>query len=119
MELSERLASLRQSADTSVRSNETAHTSLRSFLYIYNRAKDECYADYMLGARELYKYLAPIESRPPEHYTRSLPDMLMSYELTGLAQILTGWTGYKTATDLAKVRLMEQDIVRTLLEEDI
>ena len=107
--MSARLASLRQTANTSVRSEETGTTSLKDFLHIYTASSHECYVDYMAGARALHKYLAPVFVP----YTgNSVPQLLMNYELTELAKILCG---YKGLEDSARLRATEHAIVTTLL----
>jgi len=62
-------------------------------LYIYERAEEECYPNYMEGAKALYKYLSPI-GIPDTHALRRMktPSCFYSYEtqelekITGLSQ---------------------------------
>jgi hypothetical protein len=60
-------------------------TSLDTYLYIYNYARIECYISYMAGAKALARYLAPIDIK---EIHATVPDMLVSYELTELAKVL-------------------------------
>lgn len=117
--LSERINKLKDNTNTSIRSGEKEATSLKDFLHIYVKAEHECYVDYMRGAQELYNYLSPILI-PTKQYPAidtgiELPDLLMSYELTELAKILTE---YKTPKDLLKVRRMERAIIIVMKDLD-
>ena len=67
---------------------DTIPTPLATYMHIYISACNSCYMNYMLGARMLARYLAPIDIPAPTIATSAIPDMLVSYELQEIAKIL-------------------------------
>jgi len=106
------LSSLRESVNTSVRSEVKSSTPLATFLHIYNSAWRECYTDYMEGAKVLASFLAPIEI-PNTKSAYTPPTMVCGYEMTELAKHLTG---YRINKDLGAVRNAERAILLSILE---
>ncbi len=95
---------------------KTTPTSISDFLHIYSRATEVCYVDRFLGARLLVDYLKPIEL--PRKWASYLTDdrplpkvrtMLQSYELTNLAQVISGWDASNRS--LKAVRVYELAIL--------
>ena len=90
--LAERLASIRENANTSPRSETIEATPLRTFLFLYTKANTECYEEYMEGAKALYKYLAPLYfPYIPAIYNIDcpVPSLLRGYESLELAKVIT------------------------------
>ena len=65
-------------------------TPLATFLFIYFRAREACYRNYMEGAQEVFDWLSPIAiPSVPADYT--LPLLTApSYELVELAKVVVG-----------------------------
>jgi hypothetical protein len=88
--LAARLKHIKESSNASLRSDSRESTPLKTFLYIYSLTSRECYKDYMLGARALYKFLAPIElpdfAAIDENYR--VPTILQTYEMQEVAKLL-------------------------------
>lgn len=91
LNLSERLASIKELHNTSMTSDDKTPTPLYIFLLLYTRTNHISYIDYMEGAKALYKYLSPI-SYPdiPAIYDKNcpVPRLLRGYESLELAKIL-------------------------------
>jgi len=101
LSLSERLAALRETANTSARSSSNNPTPLSVYLTIYNKARDisgtingDCYKNYMEGAKLLRDWLAPIDLAEVELSAcrplsaRSIPAIVHSYEVHKIADVL-------------------------------
>lgn len=106
----EKLAALKEKLDTSIVSSDTTPFPLAAFLLLYTKAHEECYIEYMEGARILYKWLGPIDI-PPDMWNNKVraPKLLRSYETRELAKIL--------ADDLFAANITEQCIIKTLMQE--
>lgn len=129
MDLTARLAALREAKDTSMVSADTSPTPLATFLGIYNRAKDvyhpdpevpiikgSCYTNYMEGAKILYKWLSPIviPDIPANLLPTFEPAIFHSYEITQIANILSP---YKDTKDMTYHKYLKQVIVYLTLKD--
>lgn len=118
-DLASRMAALKDKHDTQVTSKDTTPTPLRTFLYLYIQSKDECYRDYMAGAEKLIRYLSPIEFPAFDSLT-PVPDILRTYEMTKLAELLSPKRNPHKAPDnaeLSTIRDRENAILYSLYNE--
>ena len=93
----EALAALKaklQEADP--KSEERGSFPLTAYLTIYQKARRECYVDYMEGARLLKEWIGPLAFRTVSSIT--VPHMLRNYELYELAKIIRP-TSYQEGED--------------------
>ena len=114
--LEERMSLLKEKHDTQVTSDDTSPTPLATLLYIYNHARYDCYIDYMEGAKALIKYLSPIEmpNTFPKYFP--VPSLLLNYELTELAKLLSPpLTTNNIEESLLATRLAERAIIEESL----
>lgn len=116
--LSERLAKVRELSNNSLTSSDLSPTPLWMFLYIYEQSKGVAYADYMHGAKALYKWLAPLEYPAVQAVEDNwkVPRLLQTYELQELSKIISG---YKGADDLPALALAMRAITYSLTREVI
>lgn len=94
--LQDRLAALREGANTSVTSDATNPTSLETFVRLCNKAGSECFLDYMKGAKALYKYLSPVQTDVTIFFDgpdpSAVPGLVNAYALDQLTRIVSGET---------------------------
>ena len=74
--------------------------TLSFYLYLYNRARHDCYTNYMEGAKKLFLFLTSDETVPLNLEISKYPEienpcyplhtLVLSYELNQLAIILSG-----------------------------
>lgn len=90
LSLTEKLAKLRETTNTSPESAVKTPTDLETFLRIYNKSGRECYIDYMAGAKALYKFLSPITIPSDVIFNSTLTNIavLHSYEVSQLASVI-------------------------------
>lgn len=81
-----RMAAIIESSNTSAVSESKEPTPLWIFLYLYEKAPNDCYVGYMGGAKALAKFLAPIAI--PQDLEFRAPNLLYSYETQELAKVL-------------------------------
>lgn len=89
--LATRLATLSEESNTSPISEEgrKTPTSLDTYLLLLTKAENECYIDYLDGARRLYKYLSPIIiDYPSDRKIDRVPALLTGYYTAELEKIL-------------------------------
>ena len=117
-DLTARLAALKVANTTEVRSEVKTPTPLWVFLYIHVKANNVSYAGYLLGARKLSSYLAPLEipSYPNFSVADIVPDLLRTFEMTKLAEFLVPPAPMSNEY-LRKIRVMERAILDTMIEE--
>lgn len=109
-------AALKAAVNTSVLSKDRTPTPLATFLLIYTKANDECYVDYMEGAKRLIKYLAPIEI--DDYYSDAkIPGLLSGYESYELAKLLTPMvSGENIEEYLPRLNRTSRAIMLTMLD---
>lgn len=92
--LLERMAAIRENANTSVHSEATNSTPLEDYIRLYNKSKGECYTEYMKGAKALHEFLSPIDipSEGVAVQPRPLACLFHGYEVQQLANIISGET---------------------------
>ena len=66
---------------------ESKPTSLADLLFMYSKAEDLCYVDFMEGAKALVTFMAPIEIPVISSRIR-LPELLGGYAASELATII-------------------------------
>ena len=95
-------------------------TKLSTFLTLYSKARQECYIDYMEGAKLLHSWLtSPLN--PDIIFTSSyidskssIPEMLVNYEILELAKILSD---YKSNYDRDKLNIHIHAILDFYIQE--
>ena len=104
-------------ADLNRTKNIISPTPLATILHIYTGAWHECYSEYLIGAKALLSYFAPI-SIPYRGNLSSMERLFVSYEIDKLAAYIVdnNLAAYdREPTDLlGKYRLVEAVIVRTI-----
>lgn len=131
--LHERMAALRERevvADPSTRSDSQEQSTLATFLILYSRTTNGAYyKEYMQGAEYLLRWLTPVgwsgskQGCPlllPPPPSKSVPNMLQSYETLELAKIITAsymdkeqdWTGY-----MLELVINNSRVYHTLIKE--
>lgn len=114
--LQSRLAALKSTNSVQQESIEECkiETPLWVFLYIYLRARRECYIDYMEGAKALAEFLNPIKI--PSNFESkfiNLPPLYRgSYEVVELVKILS-----KDQFNLSEREYVEYAIYYTLTQQ--
>lgn len=88
--LLERMKALKENANTSTISIEGKNTliPLEIFIRLYNKAGMYGYIDYMQGAKELYKFLSPIEIPSIQIPKLKVPRLFHGYEVSALTNII-------------------------------
>ena len=115
-DLAFRMQALKDTHDTQVTSEDKTPTPLWVFLYIYNSANSECYINYMDGAEKLVRYLSPIEMPVLPLTSLPLPRIVLGYELTALAQLLSPTLTISNINEsLTAVRVAELAIIQETL----
>ena len=115
-DLSNRLAALRESSNTSITSEIKTPTPFITFLLAYLKSRDESYKEYMLGAKLLYKYLAPIDI--PKISVMPTPiysNIFHKYEIQELAKILCEFNLLGKTDSECAIQLTEVNYIINLI----
>lgn len=91
LSLSERMAAIKAAANTSTTSElVTVPTHLYVLLELYNKARTECYPDYMEGFKVLLDWLCPTAAQlqVPTDIDLKVPPLANGYEQNQVANII-------------------------------
>lgn len=127
MNIAERLASLRETTNTSLTSElESTPTPFSIFLSIYNKAGHDCFINYMEGAKAVYKWLSPIDIPDiPNHLLpKNIPGIVCNYTVEKISHLfyplsLVQKDGMDTKEWFSKINYIQKLVVYFTCKEII